>query len=76
MLQVLAFGQLTDIIGQSEIQIEFVSTVGEIKNSLTSLYPALKDKTYVIAVDNKLMGDEAAINAGNVIALLPPFSGG
>ncbi len=76
MLQILVFGQLTDIVGKSSISIDFAANVREIRSTLNALYPALKDKTYVIAIDNKIMDNDAEIKAENVIALLPPFSGG
>jgi sulfur-carrier protein len=76
MLQILVFGQLTDIIGESNISIDFVPNVSELKSALNTLYPTLKDKTFTIALDNKIMPDDAEIKVGSVIALLPPFSGG
>ncbi|MFM2393697.1 MAG: hypothetical protein RLZZ546_1679 [Bacteroidota bacterium] len=76
MLQILVFGQLTDVFGKSEINLDFVPKVIDIKSSLIQSYPALKEKTYVVAVNNKVVDDQTEINDGSTIALLPPFSGG
>ncbi len=76
MLQILAFGQLTDVIGSSHLETEKVNTVKELRASLYVKFPALSSKTFVIAISNKVADDETEIKEGSSIALLPPFSGG
>jgi sulfur-carrier protein len=76
MLNVLVFGQLVDIIGSSRISIEHVGTVRDFKAMMHVIYPNLLNKTYAVAIENTLAGDEDVIADGSTVALMPPYSGG
>lgn len=78
-VQVLFFGITTDIVGQKSAFIDFSSgmTVYDIKQQLFTVYPMLKDyKSFSVAVNMEYATDDIAINSGDVIALIPPVSGG
>jgi sulfur-carrier protein len=76
MQKILVFGQLTDIIGDTSLMIPYVTSCAELKENLFEKFPALNSKTFLIAVDNKIVKEDFLFQEGSVIALLPPFSGG
>jgi sulfur-carrier protein len=74
--EVMFFGQLTDITGNTKLEVEHAKDTDELKEKLFHQYPALAQAKFRIAVDNKLVNDNTAIHAGSKIAFMPPFSGG
>ncbi|MDE3182282.1 MAG: MoaD/ThiS family protein [Bacteroidota bacterium] len=75
-MNIKVFGQLTDIFKGENINIENAADVNELKNRLIDSYPALSGKTFVIAVDKKIIHENLSLTQNAEIALLPPFSGG
>jgi molybdopterin converting factor small subunit len=76
VIEILAFGQLTDITGRETLQIENVQDIDELHAKLINLFPDLADSKFLIAVNKEIMRGNVKLNAGDVVALLPPFSGG
>ena len=74
-VNVIIFGRLTDIAGSS-LALENIADTNGLVKELHSLYPALADAKYVIAVDKKVANENTALTENSVVALLPPFSGG
>ncbi|MFI5188299.1 MAG: MoaD/ThiS family protein [Chitinophagales bacterium] len=74
-VNIIIFGQLTDITGSS-LSLENIADTDHLVRKLNKLYPALIDKKYVIAVDKKVVTTNTALTNSNTVALLPPFSGG
>lgn len=74
-LTIIAFGQLTDIMGSS-VSMENVADTDGLTKKLLADYPALAGIKYRIAVNKKLINTNTIINDKTAIALLPPFSGG
>jgi molybdopterin synthase sulfur carrier subunit len=75
-LTLLAFGQLTDITGQSTWQMESVTDTDHLKTILVEKYPALAQSKYLVAVNMEVVRGNVELKSGDVVALLPPFSGG
>jgi molybdopterin synthase sulfur carrier subunit len=75
-MKILFFGQLTDITQQSECMIDNVEDTNQLIEKIHSLYPAIKNCKYRIAVDKKMITGNTELNIHSTIALLPPFSGG
>jgi molybdopterin synthase sulfur carrier subunit len=74
--EVMFFGQLTDITGNTRLEVKDAKDTDSLKEQLFQQYPALSRAKFRIAVDNKLVNDNTAIHAGSKIAFMPPFSGG
>jgi molybdopterin synthase sulfur carrier subunit len=70
------FGQLAEIITETEIDILGINTAGQLKNRLVEMYPQLAAIPFSLAVNNRLSNDDLPVNQEDSIALLPPFSGG
>ena len=47
-----------------------------LKAALQIEFPALADKKYAIAVNNKVISDTKRLSENDVVALMPPYSGG
>jgi molybdopterin synthase sulfur carrier subunit len=75
-IEILAFGQLTDITGQSTWHMEGVSDTDQLKKILVEKYPSLTNSKYLLAVNMEVVRGNVKLNSGDVVALLPPFSGG
>ena len=75
-LTLLAFGQLTDITGQSTWQMESVTDTDQLKTILVEKYPALAQSKYLVAINMEVVRGNVELKSGDVVALLPPFSGG
>lgn len=76
MMNIMIFGQLEDITGTSVVSISHVADTDLLLNKLYSQYPLLKEKKFLIAVDNQIIYKKTKIGEQAKIALLPPFSGG
>ncbi len=75
-IQVKVFGQLTEIIGRSELQIEDAGDTKGIVEKLILDFPKLADCSFAIALNKKIINHNQKINSGDVVALMPPFAGG
>jgi len=76
MMNIMIFGQLEDITGTSVISISHVTDTDLLLNKLYIQYPLLKEKKFLIAVDNQIIHKKTGIGEHAKVALLPPFSGG
>lgn len=78
-VQILLFGIAKDILKTASLDVSFYenTTVAVLKNQLVSMYPELKNiSTYAIAINESYADDEDIVNENDVIALIPPVSGG
>ena len=75
-INILVFGQLTDIIKQSSFSVADVKTTKELVENLTTRYPELKTAVFTIAVNKKVISGNSELHDSDTVALLPPFSGG
>jgi molybdopterin synthase sulfur carrier subunit len=75
-LEILTFGQISDIIGKSSIKLSHINNTDELINNLSQQFPELKNTRYIVAVNKHIVHQNIQLNPGDVVALLPPFSGG
>ena len=75
-IEILAFGQIIDITGQKVLHVEDVRDTDELKASLVNIYPAIGTAEYRVAVNMEIIRGNVKLSPGDVVALLPPFSGG
>lgn len=75
-IDLLSFGQLTDITGQSTWQMEDIIDTDQLRTTLIEKYPVLANSKYLMAVNMEVIRGNVKLNPGDVVALLPPFSGG
>ncbi|TYP99670.1 molybdopterin synthase sulfur carrier subunit [Tenacibaculum adriaticum] len=78
-IKLLLFGITTDLLETSSLdfEIEENSTVSNLKSTLVKSYPQLKNiDSYAIAVNEEYASEEIQINPNDVVAIIPPVSGG
>ncbi|MDT7832697.1 molybdopterin converting factor subunit 1 [Flavobacteriaceae bacterium S356] len=78
-LDILLFGITTDLVGTSNLEIEVPasSSVAHFKNEMTTKFPQLTNiQTYAIAVNESYATDETLLQENDVVAIIPPVSGG
>lgn len=75
-INVLLFGAVADIVGKSNFVMPTPSSTDELKEQLEADYPALKNISYVVAVNKQMVTASTALEPNATVALLPPFSGG
>lgn len=73
-IKVIAFGQIAEITG-TELFIEAQDTA-VLKAALQIEFSALAGKKYAIAINNKLVTGVTELAENDVVALMPPYSGG
>lgn len=75
-VNVIIFGRLAEIVGQSSLELENISDTDHLQRILLEQYPLLATVNYRVAVDRQLAEGNIPLQAHSTIALLPPFSGG
>ncbi|MBO6516332.1 MAG: MoaD/ThiS family protein [Bacteroidia bacterium] len=78
-MKVLTFGITREIIGAAEITLSgnSVTSVEQLRSVLTERYPKLSQlNSLAIAVNEVYANDEIQLNEEDVVALIPPVSGG
>lgn len=61
---------------QETIDLEKTISIQDLEIVILSKYPALKDSTYNIALNQKIENRENLLTNGDELAFLPPFAGG
>ena len=75
-INILFFGQLTDIAGVGSITMDGITDTEMLTNALVKIYPELNETNYVLSVNNEVVTDNTILTENCTVALLPPFSGG
>lgn len=75
-VQILLFGRLTELLGQSQLLLADVADTNAVTTRLGQEYPALKQVKYQIAVNQTVIQGNQLLSDGMTVALMPPFSGG
>ncbi len=75
-LQVQVFSHLAELCQSAELEAPMCSTVAQLRQHLESVFPLLSSETYAVAVNLRVAEPSTELQAGDKIALLPPFSGG
>ncbi|MBI3259006.1 MAG: MoaD/ThiS family protein [Ignavibacteriae bacterium] len=75
-INVLFFGNLAELAQKTEIEIEGIVSTTELLAYIEFHYPRLMNSKFAIAVNKKISGQEVEFHDGDVVAFIPPFSGG
>ncbi|MCM3004835.1 molybdopterin converting factor subunit 1 [Priestia koreensis] len=77
MYNVLFFAHLQEEAGVESIQLDNAPlTIGELKKQLLEQYQFTLSKQVMFAINEEFAIDEDTIKDGDVVALIPPVSGG
>ncbi|MCX6274511.1 MAG: MoaD/ThiS family protein [Bacteroidetes bacterium] len=75
-MQLLFFGSLADIVGKTDFDLSQVKNTYQLKDVLLEKCPELIRHSFLIAVNKKVQTENIKLMKDDVVALLPPFSGG
>ncbi len=76
VIKILSFGMLNGILpAEITIQNEEID-LESFQNLLKENHPLLAKYDFTVAVNHAIVNQNVALNNGDVIALMPPFSGG
>ncbi len=73
-IKVIAFGQIAEITGK-ELMLQ-TTDLDSLKLNLIKKFPELSGKKIAFAVNKKLVQNNMILNENDVVALMPPYSGG
>jgi molybdopterin synthase sulfur carrier subunit len=77
MVKILLFADLRDKFGSGELEIEAEGkTVKELKALLENLNNHINLDSVMVAVNEEFTGEESIIKNSDLVALIPPVSGG
>jgi len=79
ILKILFFGISTDLVGSNSLDFETQENISvqEFKNSLQKQYPQLSQiNSYAIAVNESYATDDTLLKENDMVAIIPPVSGG
>lgn len=78
-IELLFFGSIQDVIGKrtEKVTLNSSSSIKEFRVFLEEKYPKLKTLSqFSIAINMEYATDEQLIENGDMVALIPPVSGG
>ncbi len=78
-IKILFFGITTDLVGASnlDLMLSDTSTVLDFKSLLKKNYPQLENlDSYAIAVNESYATDDLTLQKNDIVAVIPPVSGG
>lgn len=77
MIKVLLFAQLQEESGQHELAIERADiTVAELKEQLTNEFSLPSLDSAMVAINEEFAHEDDVVNEGDIVAFIPPVSGG
>ncbi|WAR46090.1 MoaD/ThiS family protein [Methylomonas rapida] len=75
-VNVIFFGVLVDLVGQSMLTIQDADNIDDLKMKLVTRYPGLEGYTYRMAVNQQMIENNKRLFDNDTIAMMPPFAGG
>jgi len=78
-IETLFFGITTDLVNTSSMVVEVDKSidVAGFKTSLKNKFPQLKNiNTYAVAVNEIYATDDVVLKENDIVAIIPPVSGG
>lgn len=75
-MKILLFGQLADAVGQPSIEMGAETDTDNLKKKIFARYPELEKYSFRVAVNRKVYTENVRVTEEDVVAFLPPFSGG
>ena len=78
-IKILFFGIATDLVGKNsfDFKLKDKATIADFKKELQSNFSNLRElNSYAIAVNESYASDDALLKENDVVAIIPPVSGG
>ncbi|WP_414047515.1 MoaD/ThiS family protein [Macrococcus equi] len=77
-MKILYFAHIKAKVNRAQDEFTFVEpiSVADLKMHLNKTYPNIQDESYQVAVNEEFVKDDEMIMNHDVVALIPPVSGG
>lgn len=78
-MKIILFGIVKDIIGETELEfdLEIGKTIKDLQEKLLVEYPKLKElKKFAFAVNEMYASADTVLKDTDIVAIIPPVSGG
>jgi len=76
-IKIKFYGQIAERLGGGEGTVQLPSDCPiDLKTALEEAFPGLKELTWKVAMDQKLVTGPCIVHEGAELALLPPYAGG
>ena len=80
LVDVKLFASCRELIGKDKITLELEKnqmTVGSLRRKILDLYPVLSSQIqFVVAINCEVVDEITPVSSADVVAILPPVSGG
>lgn len=75
-IEIISFGKIAEFMANQQLTVEGVETTSQLKSFLEQKFPQLVAIKYKLALNKTIIQETTALKSGDVVALMPPFSGG
>lgn len=76
-MKVKCFGIARELVGSTELEVDGLSNVGELRLWLNEHHVKMRGlSSFMVAVNEEYASDEQSLSPGDVLAIIPPVSGG
>lgn len=75
-IDIISFGKISDFIKNQRIDITCISDTDGLKIYLEKTFPEISQMKYKLALNENLIQQNTQISGNDLVAIMPPFSGG
>ncbi|MBH9581668.1 molybdopterin converting factor subunit 1 [Staphylococcus felis] len=77
-MKILYFAELKELVNRTEdaFPFDYEISVEQLKQHLYSTYPVIQGKKFQVAVNEEFVRDNDTVKPNDIVALIPPVSGG
>jgi molybdopterin synthase sulfur carrier subunit len=75
-LEIITFGKIAEFLERQHLELIDVRTTDELQAFLEESYPILATLKYKLALNKCIINSNVQLADSDVIAIMPPFSGG
>ncbi len=75
-IEIITFGQIAEFLKNQRLYFDNIKDTDELTAFLEKSYPNLATMKYKLAVNKAIIQENTVLKNEDIIAIMPPFSGG
>ncbi len=75
-IEIISFGKISEFISNQKLSVSGISNTDELKVYLEQKFPALAGIKYKLALNKNIVQFSQDLSSHDIVAIMPPFSGG
>ncbi|MFW0717858.1 MoaD/ThiS family protein [Pedobacter sp. N23S346] len=75
-LEIISFGKISEFIAGQEIEVSEINDTNQLQQYLETSFPQLSGMKYKLAVNQNIIQSNQQLTENDMVAIMPPFSGG